>query len=97
MLHDKIHLQTSEHLETTISQWSEFETLFDNNVTWLKDSELKLKDVDLKSTLPEKKEQHEHIRVKMQRFRFLKFISVVSIILWIHMSTTFGFGSPDSQ
>ena len=70
VLYDKIHLQTSEHLETTISQWSEFETLFDNNATWLKDSELKLKDVDLKSTLPEKKEQHEHIRVRCKDFGF---------------------------
>ena len=78
-----MHLQTSEHLETTISQWSEFETQFDNTITWLKDSELKLKDVDLKSTLPEKKEQHEKIRVMCEDSSF-EIHPLCLIILWNH-------------
>ena len=69
--------QTNEHLETTISQWSDFENLFEDNAAWLKDSELNLKDVDLKSTLPEKREQHEKIRVSAFEFRVLLLTDII--------------------
>ncbi len=55
--------QANADLDAKVQQWNEFETTFDSTATWLKDSELKVKDVNLKSTLPEKKEQHDQIRV----------------------------------
>lgn len=46
-----------------MQQWKEFEDAHDHCTSWVKETELKVKEIDLKSSLKEKKEQLEKLRV----------------------------------
>ena len=50
-------VQTKSDLESCMDQWREFESWQEKCSTWLKDVEGRLRDVDLKATLPEKQTQ----------------------------------------
>ncbi|XP_008555407.1 muscle-specific protein 300 kDa isoform X6 [Microplitis demolitor] len=54
---------TIEVIENKLQQWHEFEALKEKCLDWIRDTDTKLHAVDLKSTLPEKKEQLEQLRV----------------------------------
>lgn len=50
-------------LERALNQWGDFDAKFEACVQWLKNTELKVKDFGLKSSLPEKQEQVEIFKV----------------------------------
>lgn len=54
---------TIEALDTKLQQWNEYETLKDQCMTWIRETDTKLHAVDLKATSQEKKEQLEILKV----------------------------------
>ena len=54
---------TMEALESKLQQWNEFEASKERCLTWIRETDTKLHAVDLKSTLEEKKDQLEKLRV----------------------------------
>ena len=55
--------QTKSDLESCMIQWKEFETWQEKCADWLKESENKIRNTDLKSTLQEKQAQLERLKV----------------------------------
>ncbi|XP_012253400.2 muscle-specific protein 300 kDa isoform X14 [Athalia rosae] len=53
---------TIEALENKLQQWNEFESMKEECLAWIRETDTKLHAVDLKSTLIEKKEQSEKLR-----------------------------------
>ncbi|KDR11756.1 Nesprin-1 [Zootermopsis nevadensis] len=53
---------TIEALDTKLQQWNEYETLKDQCMTWIRETDTKLHAVDLKATSQEKKEQLEILK-----------------------------------
>lgn len=53
---------TMNALETKLQQWDEFETAKERCLSWIRDTDIAIHAVDLKNTLPEKKEQLEKLR-----------------------------------
>ena len=47
-----------------MDQWKDFETWHERCAAWLKDLETRLRDIDLKATLPEKQAQLEKLKVR---------------------------------
>lgn len=54
---------TMEALESKLQQWNEFEASKERCLTWIRETDTKLHAVDLKSTLAEKNDQLEKLRV----------------------------------
>ena len=54
---------TMEALEAKLQQWNEFESSKERCLAWIRETDTKLHAVDLKSTLEEKKDQLEKLRV----------------------------------
>jgi len=50
-------------LDTKLQQWNEYETLKDQCLTWIRETDTKLHAVDLKATSQEKKDQLEILKV----------------------------------
>lgn len=55
---------TIESLEMKLVQWNEYETLKDQCMSWIRQTDTKLHAVDLKPTLPGKVEQLEALKVR---------------------------------
>ena len=53
---------TIEALENKLQQWSEFEQLKDQCLSWLRETDTKLHAVDLKATVKEKRNQLEMLK-----------------------------------
>lgn len=53
---------TIDGIENKLQSWSEYETLKDQCIQWIRDTDNKLHEVDLKSTAAEKKEQFEILK-----------------------------------
>lgn len=53
---------TIDSIENKLQSWSEYETLKDQCIQWIRDTDNKLHEVDLKSTAAEKKEQFEILK-----------------------------------
>jgi nesprin-1 len=53
---------TIDALESKLQQWNEFEIYKERCLAWIRDTDMKLHAVDLKSTLEEKKDQLEKLR-----------------------------------
>lgn len=52
-----------ETLEAKLQQWSDYETLKDQCLVWLRETDTKLHTVDLKATLGEKQHQLDILKV----------------------------------
>ena len=57
--------QTKTDLEQCMDQWKDFETWHERCAAWLKDLETRLRDIDLKATLPEKQAQLQKLKVRV--------------------------------
>jgi hypothetical protein len=57
-----------EALDTKLQQWNEYETLKDQCMTWIRETDTKLHAVDLKATSQEKKDQLEMLKVILTLF-----------------------------
>ncbi|XP_034936487.1 nesprin-1 isoform X11 [Chelonus insularis] len=64
---------TIESLENKLQQWNDFERLKEKCLDWIRDTDTKLHAVDLKSTLTEKKDQLEQLRVLQGEVRAKEF------------------------
>lgn len=49
-----------------MDQWKEFESWHDRCAAWIKDSESRLRDADLKATLQDKQTQLEKLKVSIR-------------------------------
>ena len=57
-------------MDRCVHQWKEFEDSYDMCAAWVKDTEATVKSVELKSNLPEKKEQHDKLRVSSPSYHY---------------------------
>lgn len=53
------------NIETKVQQWKEYETLRDECVQWLHDTNAVVHSIDLKATCDEKKQQSDTLKVKL--------------------------------
>ena len=65
-LHSKIIglLQSKAELEQVIQHWHEYEEHYDRCSSWIKDAEAQVRSVDLKTTLQDKQETLQKLRVR---------------------------------
>lgn len=61
-----IYRSTINSLESRLQQWSEYETLKDECLAWLRETDTKLHAIDLKATAEEKKAQLEILKVECE-------------------------------
>lgn len=60
-----------EALEAKLQQWSDYETLKDQCLAWLRETDTKMHAVDLKATLGEKQHQLDILKVTDRRDKIL--------------------------
>ncbi len=70
----KIRLkETDDGLHGALQAWDDFDLLYDTLHKWLKETEAKVKDCELKSTIEDKRSQLEKFKVKA-RFHELTYL-----------------------
>ncbi|XP_075225316.1 muscle-specific protein 300 kDa isoform X2 [Lycorma delicatula] len=81
---------TTDGLEAKLQQWSEYETMKEQCLAWLRETDTKLHAIDLKSTLDEKKQQLEILKALQGEVRAkeLEMDSVTERAQQLHKAST---------